>query len=147
MNHGASFSNHFVASPTSQLILQPFRRFTFVTAQSTTPPLLHLRHRHFTYVTCRAAHALNVFLSSPLTVLYVTMLPGFRVSYTKCTKPLIPKETLFAIGTSLTAVSFIVTRPPSFQVFYVSELHHFNSEFLYVLGRPDYNGSTLMQMI
>ena len=47
----------FVASSTSQLILQPFRRFTYVTARSTTLPLLHLRHRHFTYVTWRAAHA------------------------------------------------------------------------------------------
>ena len=37
----------FVASPTSQLILQPFRRFIYVTAHSTTVPLLHLRHRHF----------------------------------------------------------------------------------------------------
>ena len=29
---------------------QPFRRFTYVTAHSTTFPLLHLRHMHFTYV-------------------------------------------------------------------------------------------------
>ena len=54
----ASFSNPFVASPTSQLILQPFRRFTYVTARSKPLPLLHLRHRHFTYVTWRAAHAM-----------------------------------------------------------------------------------------
>ena len=58
-----SFSNHSVASPMSQLILQPFRRFTYVTlilqpfrcftyvaARSTTLPLLQLCHRHFTYV-------------------------------------------------------------------------------------------------
>ena len=44
-------------SPTSQRILQPFRRFTYVTARSTTLPLLHLRQRHFTYVTWRTAHA------------------------------------------------------------------------------------------
>ena len=60
-----------VTSPTSQLILQPFRRFTYVTAHSPTLPLLHLldshsptllslllRHRLFTYVTWRAAHAI-----------------------------------------------------------------------------------------
>ena len=41
----------YIASPTSQLILQSFRRFTYVTAHSTALPLLHLRHRHFTYVT------------------------------------------------------------------------------------------------
>ena len=32
-----------VTSPTSHLILQPFRRFTYVTAHSQTLPLLHLR--------------------------------------------------------------------------------------------------------
>ena len=32
------------------------RRFTYVTAHSTTLPLLHLRHRNFTYFTWRAAH-------------------------------------------------------------------------------------------
>ena len=34
-------------SPTSQLILQPFRRFTYVTAHSPTFPSLHLRHSSF----------------------------------------------------------------------------------------------------
>ena len=33
-----------VASPTSQLILQPFRRFTYVTAHSTILQLIYLRH-------------------------------------------------------------------------------------------------------
>ena len=32
-------------SPTSELILQPFRRFIYATAHSTTLPPLHLRHR------------------------------------------------------------------------------------------------------
>ena len=56
----ASFSNRYIASPTSQLILQPFRRFTYVTAHSTTLPLLHLRHRHFTYDTWQAAHDVSL---------------------------------------------------------------------------------------
>ena len=34
---------------TSQLILQPFRRFTYVTAHSTSLPLLHLRNSSFSY--------------------------------------------------------------------------------------------------
>ena len=42
-----SFSNLPVTSPTSQLILQPFRCFTYVTAHSPTLPLLHLRHSSF----------------------------------------------------------------------------------------------------
>ena len=42
-----SFSNLSFTSPTSQLILQPFRRFTYVTAHSPTLPLLHQRHSSF----------------------------------------------------------------------------------------------------
>ena len=45
--HHNSFSNLSVTSSTSQLILQPFRRFTYVTAHSPTLPLLHLRHSSF----------------------------------------------------------------------------------------------------
>ena len=43
----SSYSNLSVTSPTSQLILQTFRRFTYVTAHSPTFPLLHLRHSSF----------------------------------------------------------------------------------------------------
>ena len=42
-----SFSNPSVASPTSQLILQPFSRFAYVTAHFPSLPLLHLRHSSF----------------------------------------------------------------------------------------------------
>ena len=52
----SSFSNPSLALPTSQLILQPFRSFTYVTAHSPTLLSLLLRHRIFTYVTWRAAH-------------------------------------------------------------------------------------------
>ena len=43
----ASIPRHLesgVASPTSQLIIQPFRRFTYVTAHCRILPLLPLRH-------------------------------------------------------------------------------------------------------
>ena len=43
----SSLSNLSVTSPTSKLILQPFRRFTYVKAHSPTLPLLHLRHSSF----------------------------------------------------------------------------------------------------
>ena len=43
----SSFSNLSVTSPTSQLILQPFHRSTYVKAYSPTLPLLHLRHSSF----------------------------------------------------------------------------------------------------
>ena len=43
----SSVSNSYVASPTSKLILQPFRCFTYVTAHSPTLPSLYLRHSSF----------------------------------------------------------------------------------------------------
>ena len=43
----SSFSKLSDASPTSPLILQPFRRFTYVTAHSPILPLLHLCHSSF----------------------------------------------------------------------------------------------------
>ena len=47
-SHSRAHSPTFtVTSPTSQLILQPFRHFTYVTAHSPTLPLLHLRHSSF----------------------------------------------------------------------------------------------------
>ena len=52
----SSFSNPSLALPTSQLILQPVRCFTYVTAHSPILLSLLLRHRIFTYVTWRAAH-------------------------------------------------------------------------------------------
>ena len=46
-NKLCSCFNVTVSSSTSQLILQPFRRFTYVTVHSPTLPLLHLRHSSF----------------------------------------------------------------------------------------------------
>ena len=43
----SSFSNLSVTSPMSQLILQPFRRFTYITVHSPTLPFLNLHHSSF----------------------------------------------------------------------------------------------------
>ena len=43
----SSFSNPSITSPMSQLILQPFRCFSYVTAHSPTLPLLLLCHSSF----------------------------------------------------------------------------------------------------
>ena len=52
----SSFSNSSVALPTSQLIIQLFRCFTYVTVHSPILLSLLLRHKLFTYVTWRTAH-------------------------------------------------------------------------------------------
>ena len=53
----SSFSNCSVALPMSQLIIQPFHCFTYITAHSPTLLSLLLCHRLFTYAIWRAAHA------------------------------------------------------------------------------------------
>ena len=85
-----SFSNLSVTSPTSQLINQPFRRFTYVTAHSPTFPSLHLRHnsltnpfvalptsqlilqpfRCFTYITVHSPTLLSLLLRHKLFTLF-----------------------------------------------------------------------------
>ena len=46
-NEQSSFSNLSITSHTSQLILQPFHRFTYITAHSPILPLLNLHHSSF----------------------------------------------------------------------------------------------------
>ena len=57
-----SFSNLSVTSPTSHLILQPFRHFTYVTAHSPTLSLLHLRQSSFSnpYFASRTSQDLHL---------------------------------------------------------------------------------------
>ena len=67
----SSFSNLSAALPTSQLILQPFRCFTYVIRTSPTSYARHLRHMRFTYVigTSYTSYALHLshslFSSNP----------------------------------------------------------------------------------
>ena len=49
-NEQSSFSKLSVTSPTSQLILQPFCHFTYITAHSPTLPSLYLRHSSFSNI-------------------------------------------------------------------------------------------------
>ena len=50
LGDACSFSNLSITSPKSQIILQSFCRFTYVTAHSPTLLSLLLRHRNFSYV-------------------------------------------------------------------------------------------------
>ena len=67
--HHNSFSNPSIALPMSQLVLQPFRCFTYVTVHSPTILSLLLRHRlilqpfcHFTYVTAHSPTLPSLYL-------------------------------------------------------------------------------------
>ena len=65
----SSFSNTSDALPKSQLIFQPFRCFSYVTAHSPTLPSLYLRHSSFS----------NPSVASPTSQLILQ--PFFRFSY------------------------------------------------------------------
>ena len=68
--HHNSFSNPSIALPTSQLILKPFRCFTYVIVHSPTLLSLLLRHklfilqpfRHFTYITTHSPTLPSLYL-------------------------------------------------------------------------------------
>ena len=84
-----TFYNQSVASPTSKLILQPFRSFTYVKTHSTTLPSLQLRHSSFynPYIASPTSHLiLNHSVASPTSQLILQPLRCFtyatwRVAY------------------------------------------------------------------
>ena len=71
----SSFSNLFITSPTSRLILKSFLHFTYVTVHSPTFSSLHLRHSPFS----------NTFVASPTSQLILQ--PFFRFSYVTGSSP------------------------------------------------------------
>ena len=96
----SSFTNPSVTLPTSQLILQPFRRFTYVTAHSPTLTVLHLRHSSFSNPsfaspTSQALHLIH--LTSSFSKLSVTsptskliLQPFRRFTYVTVLSPTLP---------------------------------------------------------
>ena len=84
----SSFSNLFVASPKSQLFLQPFRRFTYVTAHSPTLPLLHLRHSSFNSSFASPTSFSNLSVASPTPQLFLQ--PFRRFTYVTAHSLILP---------------------------------------------------------
>ena len=95
--HHNSLSNPSVALPTSQLIPQPFRCFTYVTAYSL---LILQRFRHFTYVTIH---------SPTLPSLYLRHNSFSNPSVALPTSPLILQP--FRCFTYVTAHSLLILQP------------------------------------
>ena len=95
-NEQSSFSNLSVTSRTSQLILEPFRRFTYVTAHSPTLPLFHLRHSSFS----------NPSFASPTSQALHLILLGRRpcfVCVCVCVQLILQPFRHFTYGTTLSA--------------------------------------------
>ena len=109
----SSFSNSSVGLPTSQLILQPFRCFTYVTAHSPILFPLLLRSRHFTYVTWRAAHGARALLIlqpfrhfTYFTALSPT-LPSVYLRHSSLSNPSVASPTLQLILQSFFRFSYV----------------------------------------
>ena len=100
-----SFSNLSVTSPTLQVILQPFRHFTYVTGHSPTFPSLHSTlqlilqtSRRFTYVTAHFTTLPSLYLrhssfSNPPVALPTSQLilqPSRRFTYVTAHSPTLP---------------------------------------------------------
>ena len=82
-NEQSSFSSLSIASPTSQIILQSFRRFIYVTAYSPTLPLLHLRHSSF-------FNPSFAFPTSQVLHLELILQPFHRFTYVTTHSPILP---------------------------------------------------------
>ena len=89
--HHSSFSNPSLALPTSQVILQPFRCFTYITAHPPTLlshllrpspsfPLLHLRHSSFSNPSL-ALPTSQVILQPFCCLTYITAHPPTLLSH------------------------------------------------------------------
>ena len=106
-----SFSNFSVTSPTSQLIFQHFRRFTYVRAHSPTLPLLHLSHSSFS----------NPSVASPTSQLILQ--PFHCFNYVTAHSPTLPSLYLRNSSFSNPSVSSPTSQPilqPFFRFSYVT---------------------------
>ena len=116
-----SFFNLSVTSPTSQIILQPFRRFTYVTALILQP------FRHFTYVTTHSPTLPSLYLRhSPVSNPSVAsptsqfiLQPFFRFSYVTSSSLNSPGEPPMLHNTHfVTLKSSSTSAQKSFKIFF-----------------------------
>ena len=101
-----SFSNLSVTSPTSQLILQPFRRFTYVKAHSPALPSLYLRHISF-----------NTSVASPTSQFILQ--PFFRFSCVTSSSLHSPGEVALLILQPFRHFTYITTHSPTHPSLYL----------------------------
>ena len=124
-----------VTSPTSQLILQLFRRFTYVTAHSPTLPLLHLRHDsfsnpYFAFPTSQALLILQPFRHFTYVTTHSPTLPSLYLRHSSFFNPFVASRTS----------QFILQ--PFFRFSYItSSAHSPNFPSLYLRHNSFYNPS------
>ena len=100
------FSKISVTSPTSQLILQPFPRFTYVTTHSQTLPLLHLRHSSFSNPSFASPTSQDFPLLHPWLVSDFYFVDTKHYIYNYCFDQCAANKSVGRVGVSVTFVRF-----------------------------------------
>ena len=112
----SSFSNLSVTSATSQLFLQSFRRFTYVTVHSPTLPLLHLRHSSF-FNPSVASPTLQLILQPLCCFTYVTahslILLSLQLRHSSFSNPYAPSPTSHLILESFCRFTYVTCTSPT----------------------------------
>ena len=105
-------SNLSVTSPTSQLIHQPFRRFTYVTAHSPTLLSLLLRHRLCTYVIRRASYG-NFSNPQSMSSAHSPNFPSLHLRHSSFSNPSVALPTSQFILQRLRCFTYVTSLSPT----------------------------------
>ena len=124
-NHAQnSFSNLSVTSPTSQLILQPFSRLTYVTAHSPTLPLLHLRHSSFSNpsfafpTTSQALHLIHLVSRA-----HSPTFPSLHLRHSSFSNPSVALPTSQLILQSFRCFTYVTAHSPTLPLLHLRQVH------------------------
>ena len=120
-----------VTSPVLPLILQPFCRFTYITAHSPTLPLLHLHHSSFTNPSFASPMSQAFSITSP--VLQLILQPFCRFTYITAHSPTL--LLLHLCHSSFSNPSFASTS----QAFYVTWRATHAAHAIFCYGTKDIN--------
>ena len=119
------FSNISDTSLASQHILQPFRRFTYVTAHSPTLPLLHLCDSSFSKPSFASSMSQDLHLrhlaSRPCSIVMINLLgvpysptfPSLHLRHNSFSKPSVPLPTSQLILQSFRCFTYVTVHSPT----------------------------------
>ena len=118
-----SFSNLSVTSPTSQLILQSFRRFTYVTAHSPTLPLLHLGHSSFSNPSFASSTSLALHLIIQLvSSAHSPIFPSLHLCHSSFSNHSVALPTSQLILQPFRCFTYVTSHSPTLPSLYLSHI-------------------------
>ena len=108
------------------LILQPFRRFTYVIAHSPTFPLLHLRHNSFSnpYVVSPTSQIiLQPFRCFTYVTTHSPTLTVFHLRHRSFSNPSVASPTSQLILQPFRCLTYVTAHSPTLQTLYLRHRH------------------------